>query len=161
VIGLAAALLVLSPAAFAQHVHDGQSTPAPMILGSERPDLIKDITAYRLWFLALADDQEKGLTERQQARFNHDLKFTDQEARDTSEVLSEFKVKYAAFIEDNHNRTAHGEVDTDALIRRDQIVQEAIDKIQGRISSQSFETLHNHVVARKAFMRITPQEAAR
>src|SRR5690242_4560836 len=83
--------LALTASAVAQHQHEGMS-PTETIDGSKNPELVPDLTAYRLYFLA-ATSPANAPAEEAGRRWNHiralGLNFSDSQA--IGSALADFR----------------------------------------------------------------------
>jgi hypothetical protein len=146
------------------HHHAAMVSSAVVIDGRIHPELISDLTAYRLFFLVYAENADTlarngGATHHQVRRFSVDLRFTPAETESTASILADFRQNYDAFLKDNHERTKNGQNDATAVQRRDAIVQDTIDKLRNQLSPTTMTVLHQHILSRKMLMQhITTKE---
>lgn len=145
----------LAPAA---HVH-GDS--APPIDGASNPELIPDLTAYRLFFVSIANstnpsDEEK---HRHRAYLNR-VGLSDVEATSVDDVMTAFARDYESLIR-KHNESvklaiARDEVPDVAgfLATRDALVQAVRDSLKSVLSSEATSRLDVFVQAEKKRMKI-------
>jgi hypothetical protein len=143
-------------------IHDhSQGDDASQIDGAVHPELISDSTAYRLYFLSVAETPNptaKAKT-RQLAHLRR-TRLDDDDLQILTSTLENFKLQYASLIE-KYNREAEiidakgGTPDIHAfLIQRDALVQSTRDYLKRTLSFAGSAHLEEHVQAEKRNMKV-------
>jgi hypothetical protein len=170
-------LLVLSlvaPVAFPQQTspaipltpsapaHQHSVAPTKMINGKDHPELIPDTTAYRLFFIAAgelpnASDDRRA---RQKALLSG-MPLSDQDLRAIIFALENFKVQYAAMIDefnaaetlaDKNGTPSHN---AEFVVERDRLVESTRDRLKQVLSAQTMSEFHAHIQQEKRGMQIS------
>jgi len=165
---LAFAVLVLGSLprqAVPQQTH--QHPPSAVIDGSVHPELIPDLTAYRLWFVTVSHGPNATGAElkHQAAQLSRTLLNADDQTIVIG-ILTSFKTQYLSLI-NSYNKVAtvawaKGESPNaaDFKLQRDQIVQSTYNSLKTSLSASGWATLDAHVKAEKRFMRLSQGEVA-
>jgi hypothetical protein len=165
---LLGALVALGSSAVAQlpddlgpPAHEHSAMAAPMIDGSKNPELIPDSTAYRLFFVSVAESANP--TPEETARHKAHLSRTglkDSDKASLTNVLKEFKAQYSDLIK-NYNDAAQvallqGQApDYGAFLRqRDALVQSTRDKLKLALTPEGMTGLDAFVQGEKHKMKI-------
>jgi hypothetical protein len=135
---------------------------ASVIDGAAHPDLIPDLTAYRLWFAAVSrppaptDEQIKS-QHMQLAKIG----LRDPDEKTLVSILADFSAQYHALIQ-NYNAEATAEIargespDLAALrLQRDLLVQSTHDRIKMTLAPGSWALVDSHVQNEKKRMKIS------
>ncbi|HMG84319.1 MAG TPA: hypothetical protein VK574_01170 [Terracidiphilus sp.] len=142
-----------------------QNPQSPVIDGSVHPELIPDLTAYRLWFVSvsrgpISTDAEM---KHQAAQLNRAL-LGAQDQKIVIGILATFKTQYLSLIASyNAEATAAwakgGSPNAaDFMLQRDQIVQSTYDALKANLSASGWALLDAHLNAEKHFMRLSQRE---
>lgn len=134
---------------------------ATVVDGKVHPELISDLTAYRLWLVAVSKppvptDEQKKRQRIQLARI--ELQETDQTS--LIAILADFNAQYQTLIQNyNANATAelaHGEKPDVASMRlqRDLLVQSVHDRMKATLRSDVWSRVDAHVQREKQRMKI-------
>jgi hypothetical protein len=139
-----------------------QHPSSAIIDGSAHPELIPDGTAYRLYFLMLANAPDATDTER--ARHATKLKrlglgTADQQA--ASAILTGFKQQYRLLVEtfDEQSRQSEGKGEQPDIkafnTKRDQLVQATAASLRAALTADGWTALTTSVQAAKQNMQIS------
>jgi hypothetical protein len=153
------ARLTASPAATGQ----GMTMDPPGIIdGSKEPDLIPDVVAYRLWFLAVA--LPPGATEVEQARQWAQLKaagLSSDDAMQTASILATFRTSYDYLVNSYNDSVAQANQmgddppDVQAFLgQRDALVGTTLRALNTALSAPGMQALRSYVQGQKANMRV-------
>ena len=146
------------------HAH----TQSGMIDGFNHPELIPDISAYRLYLLAVSrsasptDDERKS-----QAAMLRPVHLSDQDNQALIAVLVSFRERYMRLIQDFNKRAESAQVkgqylDQAPLLRdRDTLVQSTHDTLKSVLTPVGWSHLDNHVQNEKRMMKIPIVEGLR
>lgn len=137
--------------------------PSPAIIdGSAQPELIPDSTAYRLFFLALADAPDATDAERMRhATRLKRLNLGDADQQAASAILTGFKQQYRllvdAFNEQARQAEAKGQqLDTQTFVtKRDQLIQATVSNLKGALTTGAWTSLSTSVQTAKQKMQIS------
>lgn len=139
------------------HTH----TASSIIDGSLHPELIPNLTAYRLWLVAVSapplptDEQSK----RQNAQLAR-VGLQDSDRKKLIGILADFHAKYQALIQQYNveatTEMARGEKPDVASMRlqRDELVQSIHDQIKAVLTAEDWSRLDAHVQNEKRRMKI-------
>ncbi|HXS13158.1 MAG TPA: hypothetical protein VN734_10675 [Acidobacteriaceae bacterium] len=168
---LLAALASLAPASLAQvqtNVPIHQHSATDVIDGSQHPDQIPDIAAYRMVLLSLSKPANR--TELQATHQNVQLRsagLNDSEKSVLIPILAKFNSDYHALIQ-SYNAAAtaanaRGErADIGSfLIKRDQLVQATHDQIKGIFTADRWTQFDAYVQQEKKHMKIGRGEVSK
>jgi hypothetical protein len=166
-----AILLAVCPIdTFGQHQHSQDNSivsnsDAEMIDGSVHPELIPDLTAYRLYLVAISempnptDEQNK----RQLAHLGK-IGFGTSDLKSAITVFTDFKVQYTALIA-NYNASTEAALRVGAttdvkafLAQRDELVQVTRDKLKALITPEGMARMDKQVQSEKKQMRVSAKE---
>jgi hypothetical protein len=172
--------LVLPPIVSAQLTMDPKPMPdmnhsqTKMISGKDHPELIPDLTAYRLFFIANGElpnpsEVRKARQEAFLGKIGADgadhkaLVQTDHQA--LVQTLDDFKVKFTAMV-DEYNARVEAAVKTggslpdqeEFLKQRDRLVQLTRDRLKLDLSADGMSKLDAHVQHEKSRMQIAAKE---
>jgi hypothetical protein len=115
--------------------------PQPeMIDGKVHPELIPDLTAYRLYFLVVSRSSTAA-EQKSQAAHVSQIRLSDRDTQTVYPVLSNFRQRYAQFIEDfNKQAEAKGQAfdPTPFLKQRDALVQSTHDTLQSVLTPDGY-----------------------
>lgn len=146
-----------------ENVHTAASVP--VIDGSLNPELIPDSTAYRLFFVSVAEGANPAPEEV--ARHKSHLARIQLKANDgqsLADALRTFKQQYDDLIK-NYNGTADGAIlqgeapDYSGFLRqRDALVQTTRDKLKLALSPEALRKLDSFVQGEKLRMKIQPAQ---
>lgn len=139
----------------------------PAIDGSVHPELIPDLTAYRLWLVMVSVPPAP--TDNQKYRQNLQIAkigLSDSDQSLLVPILADFYTQYHKLIDDyNAEATAawatHGQVPDIASMQsqRDQLVQSFHDQLRVALTSNSWILLNGHVQSQKKKMKLFIAEA--
>lgn len=159
-----APLLIGSLAAYAQTSHNHPlATPTTndpgIIDGAKSPELIPELTAWRLWLLAVSatDAQHPELDDQRQTAFLNAAGFRTTELYNCKQVLAHFRADYAQLIEDHNKLIEAGKTDGEFLARRDALVDAARISMLNR--TVNGDRVIKFLVKEKVRMQIPRQEA--
>jgi hypothetical protein len=136
-----------------------------MIDGKDHPELIPDLTAYRLFLMALS--QHIGATEIEKQRlaaYVSMIHISDQDSQALLTVLVSFHDRYMKLVQDfNKEATARGTSFDPAPIlhERDLLVQATHDSLKSVLSADGWSGLDNHIQGEKANMKIPASEGVK
>lgn len=145
------------------HVHPS-SSPADIIDGRVHPELIPDSTAYRLYFIAVAETPYPGPNEaRRQHAHLAAAGLAGGDLQVASEVLASFKIQYQSLI-DQYNNSAAVRSGSSAdlsmfLAKREALVQATRDELKSQLTPAGMTKLDVHIQKEKANMRVAKGEA--
>lgn len=139
---------------------------AAVIDGAVNPALIPDLTAYRLWLIAVSRSPNPTEIEaKHQAAQLAKIKLQDADLKSAIDILARFRIQYQALVK-SYNDDAKamwavgGRPDIASfLTQRDQIVQSARDSLRANLSADAWTRLDAHVKSEKKRMKISAQEA--
>jgi hypothetical protein len=153
--------------ALPQQAQTTHQHPQPAIIdGSAHPELISDLTAYRLWLVSVSRGPSPTALEatHQQAQIDK-VGVRDADRKTLISTLTTFNIQYQNLIKSFNTEAkaawATGESpDTAAfLLQRDQIVQSTIDELKTHLGGSGWANLTAHVNREKAHMRINMEVA--
>lgn len=139
------------------------NTPLPpgSIDGSKNPELIPDVVAYRLFFVAVATSPQPTEAQvRRQRAFLGRIKLPDTDRRLLVSHLAKFRTEYEDFKARENDaadqQRAQGiSVDAQASIaRRDALVQRHIDELKRKLTPDGMAALNAHIQKEKRNMVI-------
>lgn len=148
------------------HAQSGSQThvhPQPAVIdGAVNPELISDITAYRLYFLAVSSSSNPTDAEvrRQSAQISN-LGIQDEDRKVMISILQNFRTQFSDWVVSFNERAkaAWDEKEPFApetyLAQRDQIVQSAHDALQASLSHEGWSRLDGVVKSEKKRMKIS------
>jgi hypothetical protein len=144
--------------------HNHKVEPASIIDGSKTPDLIPDVTAYRLYFLAVAQRADATADQQKLQRLHiQRLDITESETQTLRSVLEEFRVQYEYWLEWYNTEAAEaltrGEAPNFLVLvsERDRIVQSTRDKLKQLLSPEAIGKLDSLIKREKANMKAAPR----
>jgi hypothetical protein len=159
-------LLLWAGAANAQQMQQMNHQQSAVIDGAVHPELISDLTAYRLWFLAVGRGPNPTAAEvkHQAAQLKRTLlSAEDQQA--LIPVLTTLKVQYQSLIQ-TFNEGAKAALaqnenpDYAALVlQRDQLVQTTRDSLGGLLTPTGLALLDAHIQSEKKHMHTSAPNA--
>lgn len=148
-------LAVTSLAQTPTHAHPPSQD---IIDGSRTPNLIPDLTAWRLWLIAVtAEDKTKPeiATDRRHA-FLRMAGVADGDMVMADEVLAHFKMNYASLIDDYNDHVSTTSIE-DLRAQRDALVQATQTSLLGRLAPRSVTSLKTFILGEKAKMKIAKE----
>ena len=155
-------ILSLHVPVFSQHDHN---VAANVIDGAVHPELISDITAYRLFFLVIANGQSSSDVDEdaRQRAFMRMSGLADQDVDTALSIANDFKVKYSQLIEQyNASVLNSNAVSTEArrnfLAERDALVQATRHSLASMLSPQGMQNVDNYVKAEKRHITAAQEE---
>lgn len=160
------ALLSFAAVANAQNASQTHIHPQSAVVdGSVNPELIPDLTAYRLYLLTVSRPSNATDSEvrRQSAQILR-LGISDADRKVLISSLQNFKTLYNDWIESFNQRAkaawdAQETLDTQTyLAQRDQIVQSTLDGLQAGLSHDGWVRLNAMVKSEKKNMKISAKE---
>lgn len=156
---LLANLSVISFAQSLTHQTSHMTATADIIDGAKTPNLIPDVTAWRLWLIAVtAEDSSKPqLSEQRQRSFLKKAGIGDTEMPVALEVLAQFKTDYPALIA-NYNQHPSDSALPAFLVQRDALVQSVQAALTGKLDVFTAARLEQHIQAEKAHMKVAKEE---
>jgi hypothetical protein len=154
------ALLVVAPhnAIRAQNMAE-MNHAAKVIDGSKTPQLIPDVVAYRLYFVAVSEmpNPTPDQVRRQRAHLGR-IGLSDADRDSTARILETFKVQYQALIDDYNNtpevKSGSTALQSAMLARRNTLVQITRDSLKESLSADGMARFDAHVQREKAHMRV-------
>ena len=162
------ALIALLPfAVFAQpaQVHDHTTSPTTIIDGASHPEMIPEVAAFRLYFLAVSEFPNA--TPDQKRRQQSHLSLIGLDTADLVALvatLESFKVQYDSITKAYNARAeaalARGAlVDTDAFwVERNQVVHRTRAILQQQLTTRGMQLLNAHIQVEKARMKVPAKE---
>ncbi len=160
--------LALLPFSFSSQ--DQNSTPAhhhaqaSVIDGATHPELIPDLTAYRLYFVTVSKppDATNDETKHQAAQLAK-IGLKEADRKTLIVILSTFNAQYRSLVKayNEEATAANGEgADIGSFqLQRDQIVQSTHDTLKARLSAGGWALLDSHVQGEKKNMTLGVKEA--
>jgi hypothetical protein len=145
--------------------HQHHQVAGTTIDGAEHPELIPDLTAYRLYLLAVSEPPSptEGQRLRQEARLKK-VGMKDFDRLALINILASFNLQYHSLI-DSYNKAAteawtHQQRTDPGPLRfeLDSLVQSTHDAIRGTLSDDSWTRLDAHVQGEKKRMKISAPE---
>ena len=144
----------------ASHQH---ATPSDIIDGSVHPELIPDVVAYRLYFVAISENPTPLPNEsrRQHAHLQGaGLKENDIQA--AAHILASFKSQYSTLI-DQYNTSKEVLNNTNDglplfIMKRDAIVQATRDALKAALTVTGMASLDARIKSEKSMMKVAAQE---
>ena len=138
--------------------------PETLIDGALHPELVPDVSAYRLWFLAVslppsgATDSQRAVQRAQLGA----LQLDDADYGVMVNALASFNGRYADLVTD-HNATVSAaakslvQVDrTSFLSARDSLVNGAVADLSAQLSPGAFDRFRGFIQGEKKHMRLSP-----
>lgn len=146
----------------AAHVH----TSPGVIDGALHPDMIPDLTAYRLYFVAVSPASNAGPDEKaRELAHLRQIGLSDPDLDRLMSVLSDFKAQYSDMIA-RYNEVAERNTEVGItpdrkgfLARRDELVRMTRDRLQTLLNPEGLSRLDNHVQREKRKMKVAYEEA--
>lgn len=160
------ALSVLCAGSWAQQNVTTHQHPQPeMIDGKDHPELIPDLTAYRLYLLAVARPSTPTEDEKaSQAALLKPIHLSNQEHQAFIPVLASFRQRYMKLIEDFNKQAEAAEargqtIDPAPMFHeRDLLVQSTHDTLKSLLTPGGWTLLDNHIQGQKHMMKIPAGE---
>jgi hypothetical protein len=126
------------------------------------PELIPDLTAYRLWFVSVSrgPNPSDAEVQRQSVQLNKTRLVTDDQ-KVLIGVLTTFKIQYQSLIQSfNEEATSawsmHENPNFEAFVlQRDLLVQSTRDSLKGKLSPGGLMLLDVHVQSEKRHMHVS------
>lgn len=153
------AALVFCTGAPSQQVHHQES---PVIDGAVNPELIPDLTAYRLWFTSVSRGPNPSDAEVQRQSFQvNKTRMTADDQKILIGVLTTFKIQYQNLIQSfNEEATAawsrHESPNFAAFVlQRDLLVQSTRDSLKGKLTPGGSMLLDAHIQSEKRHMHMS------
>jgi hypothetical protein len=171
-------LLCLSTAVFAQQPTNNANpmasmpgmdniAPVNLIDGKDHPELIPDLTAYHLYFMAvgeLPNSDAKALA-RQRSSLAQMQGMKTEDSQSIANIISAYKLQWTAMAGEYNARVdaavrIQGTLpDSEAFLRqRDQLVQLYLTRLKQALSPDAMTQFANHIQVQKAHMKITAPE---
>ena len=159
---LGALLLIVvglcAPLALAQYPEHLTTQPAELIDGAKTPDLIPDLTAWRLWLLSVTaqDSKRAELSEARRQAFLKAAGIPDIEISAAEEVIAQFRKDYGALVDDYNKRLNAGENPSISEFRaqRDALVQRVQNTLWGKLETTTIGKMMNHINREKTRMKV-------
>lgn len=169
------ALIAISVGLLTSYAHSQQANPQSptmvmdhnsaalnnVIDGAEHPELIPDLTAYRLWLLAVSADVQDKPDKSETARKAHlrAAHIADADISTADAILVQFRSDYSRLVANyNASRAAGQQPSLDFFVtQRDLLVQQTAGSLQSKLGSDSFSNLQGHMQAEKAHMKIAKE----
>lgn len=154
--------LLVGQTAFGQTMtHEKTAASVGIIDGAKTPDLIPDLTAWRLWLLSVtAEDSGKPevATDRRHA-FLKQAGVVDDDMVIADEALAHFKADYASMMDRYNKQVNAGENPSVAAFRaqRDALVQATQTSLSVQLAPSSAGKLKNFIVGEKARMKVSKE----
>jgi hypothetical protein len=156
--------LLVGQTAFGQtmtHEETAASVPVEIIDGAKTPDLIQDVTAWRLWLLSVtAEDSSKPevATDRRHA-FLKQAGVVDDDMVIADEVLAHFKADYASMMDRYNKQVNAGQNPSleEFRAQRDALVQATQTSLSGQLAPASAGRLKNFIVGEKSRMKVAKE----
>jgi uncharacterized protein YukE len=131
-----------------------------IIDGKLHPELIPDLQAYRMFFLAATPDNGDA---KELAKQNAHISKVDVDASDTlalTSALNDFRQEYDSMVKEYNGSSVEHHADDYAAFnqRVDQLVQFTLDKLKAAMSAHAFAKFQAHVQKEKAGMQIITAE---
>lgn len=137
---------------------------ASVIDGATHPELIPDLTAYRLYFVTVSRQPDATNDEiKHQAAQLAKIGLTDADRKILIAILATFNSQYRSLVKAyNEEATAANGEGTGIgsfQLQRDQIVQTTRDTVKARLSAGGWALLDTHVQGEKKNMKLGVKEA--
>jgi hypothetical protein len=136
-------------------------TSEDIIDGSKNPELIPDLSAYRLWLLAVSADVQDQPDRSANARQSHlrAAHILDADISEADTILLQFRSNYDQLLANYNQSVAAGEQPSLSLFvtQRDLLVQATVGALQSKMAPASFSSLQAHIQAEKAHMKIAKE----
>jgi hypothetical protein len=157
-------LVVFAFGTLAQTQAPHQHNAATMIDGAVHPELIPDSVAYRLYFIAVAEDPQP--TAPQKTRQHAHLRaagLSEADISSTALILANFKTQYAALIA-TYNESQEVQNNTNDglaafLLQREQLVQATRDALTASLTPAGMTKFDARIHTEKSKMQVASQEA--
>jgi len=154
--------LMAFSAALAQTIkHDSAShtaTPVGIIDGAKTPNLIPDLTAWRLWMLSVTseDNTRPELSEARRQAFLRMAGIPDIEIPIAEQALAQFRKDYGVLVDNYNKRLNAGENPSLSQFRaqRDALVQAIQNSLSGKLETTTVGKLKTHIESQKARMKV-------
>jgi hypothetical protein len=143
------------------------SQPTKMISGKDHPELIPDITAYRLFFISVGElsSPTEARKARQRAFLSKMGPLGVGDSQAVVQILEQFKVTFTRMVYDYNARvdtavkSGSGLPDTDEFVKqRDQLVQQTYNDLKYAMTPGGMKRLETHVQNEKHHMQIMAKE---
>jgi len=145
------------------HVHN---SPA-LIDGAKNPELIPDVTAYRLFFVAVSHNPTAVPEEKaRHANLAKRVRLADADNEALASLMATFRAQYdeltRAYNEDVQAAVASGATPDVSIFfaKRDALVLAIVAKIKGTMTTEGATALHTFIQHEKAGMRIQSANGA-
>jgi hypothetical protein len=155
--------LLLSVSLTAQQTHQHQHGKVPKdVDGAVSPQLIPDLTAYRMVFLAATADPDTKPEDLEKEKATHHkhigkIGLNDQDTKTVTKLLDKFRDDYARWIK-HYNSLAKPDGEPDGAFslfaERDALVQSTADNIRYSLSAEGSQRFASHVQNEKKTMSI-------
>lgn len=147
-----------APLALAQHSEHVTTQPVELIDGAKNPDLIPDLTAWRLWLLSITaeDNKRSELSEARRQAFLKAAGIPDIEIPAAEEVIAQFRKDYGALVDGYNKRLNAGENPAISEFRaqRDTLVQAVQNTLSGKLETTTMGNMINHINREKMRMKV-------
>jgi hypothetical protein len=150
--------LVVTSAAQIPHNSASHESAPDIIDGAKTPNLIPDLTAWRLWLIAVtAEDKTKPeiATNRRQT-FLRVAGVVDDDMVIADEILARFKTDYASLIENYNNHMSTTPIE-EFRAQRDALVQATQTALSGQLAPRSAKSLKTFILGEKAKMKVAKE----
>lgn len=147
-----------TPLALSQHPEHVTTQPADLIDGAKTPDLIPDLTAWRLWLLSVTaeDSKRPELSESRRRAFLRAAGIPGIEIPAAEEVIAQFPKDYGALVDGYNRRLNAGQNPSVSEFRaqRDALVQAVQNTLSGKLGTTTLGKLRKHINGEKARMKV-------
>ncbi|GEM_PF-2000563 len=143
------------------HVHPAFDPNTQLIDGSKNPELIPDLTAYRLVLLNVAVEANatESVRKRQKA-FLKPVGLSDQDFQTLLPILDGFRADYSVLLSDYNAEVAAADAMRATpnlkafLTKRDALVESVRQRLQAALSLDGTRRFYAHVTAEKQRMKV-------
>jgi hypothetical protein len=148
-------VLPASPLFAQEHNH---AATVPTIDGSQHPELIPDLVAYRLYLVTVGElpTAKAEDTERQKAHLAK-VGLTEEDSAAVVKTANDFKKQYRALIDDYNAHLDAQRIDPVAfrmfMLKRDALVASAISSLCNNLTHEGFAGFDKHIQAEKSHMQ--------
>jgi len=129
-----------------------------LIDGAKTPNLVPDLTAWRLWLLSVTaeDSSRPELAEARRRAFLRSAGIPEIEIPLAEEGIAQFRKDYGALM-DNYNKRLNGGENPSLLqfrAQRDALVQAIQNSLSGKLETTTVGKLRQHISSQKARMKV-------
>ena len=141
--------------------HNHNMAPPDLIDGAKNPNLIPDLTAWRLWLISVTteDPDHPELAADRTRAFLRAAAIQESDLPAAEEALSHFRTDYATLLESHNTRLNSGEnvPISEFVLQRDTLVKATQTSMLGKIGQVSAGRLKAWVIGQKKSMQIAKE----